>query len=158
MGFFSEARKYKLFVTMAQQSVSQLKEQSMLNTILDNVGTIVAFRSKSPATEELLLHQFKPYIEQGDILNLPTYNFYAKIAAKDSLEPLSGSTIVLPKDDASSDVASDVVSSSRRLYARKYVEKGKDAPGSTADKGQTESSVDDSDQNSDDGELPGGVK
>lgn len=123
MGFFSEARKYKLFVTMAQQSVSQLKEQSMLNTILDNVGTIVAFRSKSPATEELLLHQFKPYIEQGDILNLPTYNFYAKIAAKDSLEPLSGQTIVLPKDEASGDVSVAVVESSRRQYAVEYDEK-----------------------------------
>jgi hypothetical protein len=159
MGFFSEARKYKLFVTIAQQSVSQLKEQSMLNTILDNVGTIVAFRSKSPATEELLLHQFKPYIEQGDILNLPTYNFYAKIAAKDSLEPLSGQTIVLPKGEASSDVASDAVSSSRKLYARKYVEKDKSAPGGvSADEGQAERNTDDRDQNPGDGELPGGVK
>jgi hypothetical protein len=101
MGLFSEARKYKLFVTIAQQSVSQLKEKAMLNTILDNVGTMVAFRSKSKDTEQLLLHQFRPYIEEGEILNLPAYNFYMKIAAVEPQEPLSGETIVLPKDEAS---------------------------------------------------------
>lgn len=54
MSLFSEARKYKLFLTMAQQSVSQLQAQTMVNTILDNVGTVVGFRSKSIATEQLL--------------------------------------------------------------------------------------------------------
>lgn len=153
MGFFSEARKYKLFVTMAQQSVSQLKEQSMLNTILDNVGTIVAFRSKSPATEELLLHQFKPYIEPGDILNLPTYNFYAKIAAKDSLEPLSGQTIVLPKDEASSDVSAAVTESSRKLYAIEYDEKGPKRITSSEDKREDGAGA--KEPGPDGGELPG---
>jgi hypothetical protein len=121
MGFFSEARKYKLFVMMAQQSVSQLKEQSMLNTILDNVGTIIAFRSKSPNTEKILLHQFKPYITQGDILNLPSYSFYAKIAATDPLEPLSGRTLVLSKDEGSKSTAERVIEISRATYTRKYV-------------------------------------
>jgi hypothetical protein len=117
VGFFSEARKYALFVTMAQQSVSQLKDQSMVNTILDNAGTVVAFRSKSAATEQLLLHQFSPYIRQGDILNLPSYAFYAKIAATTPMEPLSGRTIVLPKHEASEDTARKVVETSRERYA-----------------------------------------
>ncbi len=129
MGFFSEARKYKLFVTMAQQSVSQLKEQAMLSTILDNVGTIVAFRSKSPVTEKLLLHQFSPYVAPGDILNLPSFTFYAKIAAKESLAPVSGQTIVLPKAAASAAVADRVIASSRQRYASTYSEEAAAQPG-----------------------------
>ena len=116
ISFFSEARKYKLFVIMAQQSVSQLKDQSLLTTILDNAGTVVAFRSKSPATEALLLHQFKPYIQQGDILNLPSYSFYAKVAATVPIEPLSGKTIVLPSDEADESLARRAVAQSRKTY------------------------------------------
>ncbi len=122
MGLFSEARKYKLFVTIAQQSVSQLKEKEMLNTILDNVGTMVAFRSKSPDTEKLLLHQFSPYIEPGEILNLPAYNFYMKIAAIEPQEPLSGETVVVAKDEASEETAEEVIQESRKRWAVEYTE------------------------------------
>jgi hypothetical protein len=119
MGLFSEARKYKLFVTMAQQSVAQLKEQNMLNIILDNVGTIVAFRSKSPVTEKLLLHQFSPYIEPGEIANLPRYNFYIKVAATEPQEVSSGETILL-EEDGSKNTAKAVIKSSREKYGAAY--------------------------------------
>lgn len=122
MGLFSEARKYGLFVTIAQQSVAQLKEKEMLNTILDNVGTMVAFRSKSPDTEKLLLHQFSPYVEQGEILNLPAYHFYMKIAALEPQEPLSGETVVLPKDEADEKRAEAVIQESRKRWAIVYKE------------------------------------
>jgi len=122
MGLFSEARKYRLFVTIAQQSVAQLSERSMLNTILDNVGTMVAFRSKSPETEKLLLHQFSPYVEHGEILNLPAYNFYMKIAAIEPQEPLSGETVVLPKNEASEERAEEVARESREQWAVEYEE------------------------------------
>lgn len=95
----------------------------------------------------------------SDILNLPSYSFYAKIAATDPLEPLSGRTVVLPKDEASADVASDVISSSRELYASEYAENGKSASvGSSADGNQAKGTADDSGQNPGDGALPGGVK
>jgi hypothetical protein len=89
----------------------------MLNTILDNVGTMVAFRSKSPETEKLLLHQFSPYVDKGEILNLPAYNFYMKIAAVEPQEPLSGETVVLSKDDASEERAETVIKESRERWA-----------------------------------------
>lgn len=120
MGLFSEARKYKLLVTIAQQSVAQLSEQSMLNTILDNVGTMVAFRSKSPETEKLLLHQFSPYVEKGEILNLPAYNFYMKIAAIEPQEPLSGETVVLAKNEADDERAKMAIQESRERWAIEY--------------------------------------
>jgi hypothetical protein len=41
---------------------------------------------------------FSPYVEEGEIANLPTYSFYARIAAVHSQEPMSGITLLLDDD------------------------------------------------------------
>ncbi len=114
----SEARKYKLFLTMAEQSTSQQDEQRLVEIILANVGTIVCFRSGSPADERLVLPLFSPFINQGEIANLPAYSYYVRIAAIEAQEPMSGMTVVV-KDAGSSDVAKRVIESSRSLYAKR---------------------------------------
>lgn len=91
----SEARKYKVFLTMAEQSTQQQDDQKLVNIILANVGTVVAFRTGSPRDEDLLLPLFEPYVEKREISNLPAYNFYIRIQGKDSSEPMSGETIVV---------------------------------------------------------------
>jgi len=118
----SEARKYKVFLTMAEQSTSQQEEQRMVNTIFANVGTVICFRSGNPADEAMVLPLFSPYVQAGEIANLPTYNFYARLAAVHSQEPLSGETLLL---ETSSDtfVADRVIASSRKKWARKYDDK-----------------------------------
>ncbi len=90
----SEARKYKVFLTMAEQSTQQQDDQKMVNIILANVGTVVAFRTGSPKDEELLLPLFEPYIEKGEITNLSAHNFYCRIMGVEAQEPMSGETIV----------------------------------------------------------------
>jgi hypothetical protein len=115
----SEARKYKLFLTMAEQSTSQQEEQRMVNIILANVGTVVCFRSGSPTDEQFVLPLFSPYIEEGEIANLPAYNFYARISAVQPQEPLSGETVLL-EGDGSKQIATQVVATSRAQYALKY--------------------------------------
>lgn len=111
----SEARKYKLFLTMAEQSTSQQDEQRLVDIILANVGTIICFRSGSPSDERYVLPLFLPYIEQGEIANLPGYNFYARIVAVKPQEPMSGTT-VLP-DKGSKKLAEKVIATSRAIYA-----------------------------------------
>ncbi len=118
----SEARKYKVFLTMAEQSTSQQEEQRMVNTILANVGTVVCFRSGNPADEQVILPLFSPYIEQGEIANLPSYNFYARISAVLSQEPVSGETLLL-EDSGIKDLAQLVIAASRVNYTTKYVPK-----------------------------------
>ncbi len=115
----SEARKYKVFLTMAEQSTSQQDDARMVNTILANVGTVVCFRSGNPADERLLLPLFRPYVEEGEIANLPTYNFYARMSAVLSQEPVSGETIVLT-DAGNEDTARQVITASRNNYAKKH--------------------------------------
>jgi hypothetical protein len=117
----SEARKYKLFLTMAEQSTSQQEQQRMVDIILANVGTVICFRSGSPADERFVLPLFSPYIQSGEIANLPAYNYYARIAALDAQEPMSGRTVLL-EGDGSKETAKSVVVASRMNYAKEYRE------------------------------------
>jgi len=124
MGFvqmLSEARKYKLFLTMAEQSTSQQDQQRLVDIILANVGTIVCFRSGSPADERLVLPLFMPFIQQGEIANLPAYSYYSRIAAVKAQEPMSGMTIVVD-NKGSAEIARRVVESSRALYTKRIKE------------------------------------
>jgi TraM recognition site of TraD and TraG/Helicase HerA, central domain len=115
----SEARKYKLFLVMAEQSTSQQEQQRLVDIILANVGTVVAFRSGSPADERYILPLFQPYLEKGEIASLPAYCYYVRIAAKEVHEPMSAKTIVIEKSD---DISrrNEVVEYSRKTYAKKY--------------------------------------
>jgi hypothetical protein len=115
----SEARKYKLFLTMAEQSTSQQDDQQMVNVILANVGTIICFRTGNPADERLILPLFRPYIEEGEIANLPSFNFYMRISAIQAQEPFSGETIVL-EGDGDEAIADKVIAASRKNHAIEY--------------------------------------
>jgi len=87
----SEGRKYGLNLVMAEQSLSQ-QSTNYISNILANVGTIVTFRSSSPQDEKLLLPLFIPYLEPTNLLNIPAYRFYIRIAAIKVYEPSSGVT------------------------------------------------------------------
>lgn len=115
----SEARKYKLFLTMAEQSTSQQEEQRMVNIILANVGTIICFRSGNPADELAILPMFSPYIEAGEIANLPAFSFFMRMAAIKAQEPLSGMTI-LGNDKGNELQARATIQASRYNYAIDY--------------------------------------
>ncbi len=114
----SESRKYKMFMVMAEQSTSQQKDQQMVSIILANVGTVISFRTGNPRDEQLLLPLFAPYIEPGEISNLPAFNFYAKLSAVQAQEPLSGQTLLLG-DDGSNKVRLAAIKHSRAAFAKR---------------------------------------
>ncbi len=118
----SEARKYKLYLIMVEQSTSQQEEQRMVNIILANVGTVVVFRTGSPLDEQLILPLFKPFLEEGEITNLPSYNFYIRITAIEPQEPMSGRTLLL-EDDGNKNVTDLVKVNSRKNYTVKFIDK-----------------------------------
>lgn len=122
----SESRKYKLFLTMAEQSTSQQDDQRMVNIILANVGTVVCFKTGNPADEQALLQLFSPHIGQGEIANLPAFNYYVRISAVRSQEPLSGETLMI-EDIGASGVATRqaIIDNSRKKYAIRYKPKEK---------------------------------
>jgi len=117
----SESRKYKLFMTMAEQSTSQQKDQQMVSIILANVGTVISFRTGNPADERLLLPLFSPYIGEGEIANLSAFNFYVRLSAVQAQEPLSGQTLLLDGNGSES-VAQEVIKQSRSRHGLKAIE------------------------------------
>ncbi|HUD81183.1 MAG TPA: type IV secretory system conjugative DNA transfer family protein [Patescibacteria group bacterium] len=113
----SESRKYKLLMTMAEQSTSQQKDQQTVGIILANVGTVVCFRTGNPQDEKLLLPLFTPHINENEINNQSAYNFYARLSAVTAQEPVSGQTVLL-SDKGSDDIAREVIKLSRQAYGR----------------------------------------
>src|SRR6185503_15778425 len=73
----SEARKYRLSLTLANQYLAQI-EESTLHAIFGNVGTLVSFQVGAHDAE-LLTEQFGGDLEKPDLLNLPRYHAYVRL-------------------------------------------------------------------------------
>jgi len=115
----SEARKYRLGAILAHQTTSQLEDISLVNITLANTGTVICFRTANPEDERMILPQFQPYINQGEIASLPSYHFYMRLGALNPEEPFSGVTVPV-KIEYSQNRVDEVIDSSRKLYAKKY--------------------------------------
>lgn len=73
----SEARKYRLNLTIAHQYIPQLTDQ-IKNAVLGNVGTIGAFRIGAEDAE-FLEKQFEPGFSRFDLVNLDNFNLVMKM-------------------------------------------------------------------------------
>jgi len=73
----SEARKYRLSLTMAHQFIAQLTEK-IRDAVFGNVGSMIVFRV-GVQDAEFLVKQFEPVFSQNDLLNIDNLNAYAKI-------------------------------------------------------------------------------
>ncbi len=73
----SEARKYKLSLTIAHQFIAQLEEK-IRDAVFGNVGSMTSFRVGA-ADAEYLEKQFAPTFSAHDLMNIDNYNAYARI-------------------------------------------------------------------------------
>lgn len=73
----SEARKYRLSLTVAHQYVEQL-EENIKNAVFGNVGTMIIHRV-SPENAEIFEKQLSPTFTPADILKLENLNCYIKM-------------------------------------------------------------------------------
>lgn len=73
----SEARKYRLNLTIAHQYIAQLDEK-VRDAVFGNVGTAVSFRVGADDAE-YLEKQFEPVFDGHDLLNLDKANAYVKL-------------------------------------------------------------------------------
>ncbi len=78
----SEARKYKLGLTMAHQFIAQLTPD-IKDAVFGNVGSMACFRV-GPEDAQFLSHQFKPTFVDNDLANVPNQNAYVKMLANGS--------------------------------------------------------------------------
>lgn len=73
----SEARKYKLSLTVVHQFIAQL-DQNIKDAVFGNVGSIVSFRVGTEDAQ-FLEQQFAPVFSAKDIMNVPNYNAFLRI-------------------------------------------------------------------------------
>ncbi len=75
----SEARKYKLSLTVVHQFIAQL-DQTIKDAVFGNVGSLVAFRVGTEDAQ-FLEQQFAPVFSTKDIMNTPNYNAIVRLLA-----------------------------------------------------------------------------
>lgn len=73
----SEARKYRLALTVAHQYIEQL-EETIKNAVFGNVGSMIIYRV-SPENAAIFERQLAPTFTPEDVLKLENFNAYAKI-------------------------------------------------------------------------------
>ncbi len=73
----SEARKYKLSLTIAHQFIAQL-EEGIRDAVFGNVGSLCAFRVGAEDSEYLEKH-FAPTFTSSDLMNVDNRNAYLRL-------------------------------------------------------------------------------
>jgi hypothetical protein len=110
----SEARKYRLDLTMAHQYMEQLDE-TVLAAVIGNVGTLVTFRVGS-TDAEILAKEFAPIFIETDLVNLTKFQIYLKLMIDGvASQPFSANT--LSPINLSTGSAEKVIKVSRERYA-----------------------------------------
>lgn len=77
INILSEARKYRLNLTLANQYVTQFDE-TVRDAIFGNVGTLISFRVGA-VDAEFMEKEFEPAFMMNDLVNLPKYHIYLKL-------------------------------------------------------------------------------
>jgi hypothetical protein len=90
----SEARKYRLNLTVANQYIGQIDED-VKNAVFGNVGTLVAFRV-GVTDASFLQHEFAPTFNETDLTNVEKYHVYMKTIVDN--EPVPPFSVSLEKD------------------------------------------------------------
>ncbi len=117
----SEARKYRLNLTLANQYLAQIDEAT-LHALFGNVGTLVSFQVGAKDAE-LLAEQFGGDLTEPDLLRLPRYQAYVRLLV-DGMPSRPFSLRTLPPPEPLPEAARPAVvrRASRHRYARPVAE------------------------------------
>jgi hypothetical protein len=116
----SEARKYKLNLTIAHQYVAQMQEE-VRDAVVGNVGTMITFRIGAEDAE-LFEKQFSPVFTAEDIVNLGKFQIYLSLMIDGiGSKPFSAKTMP-PIEKPSVSRIREVIEASRKQYAKERSE------------------------------------
>lgn len=109
----SEARKYRLNLTLAHQYMGQLSDV-VRETVFGNVGSMISFRVGAEDAR-ILEGEYNPIFKERDIINLGVREFYIKMQVNgEQREAFSGRTLDIPHHDF--DYSEQIIASSRKKY------------------------------------------
>ena len=112
----SEARKYRLCLTLANQYVGQI-EEDVQKAIFGNAGSIVSF-GVGAADARSLSREFGEKYEEGELVSLGNYQIILKLAIDNyTSQPFSATTLPLPRSKNQN--REKVIRSSRERYSGK---------------------------------------
>lgn len=115
----SEARKYGLNLTVANQYTAQMTD-SVRDAVFGNVGTTISFRV-SADDAPILSKQFEPTFDAADLIQMNNRNFVISMIINGEKVPaFSATTLSLPTTPQ--DNFDQIIQSSRELYARPRAE------------------------------------
>ena len=115
----SEARKYGLNLTVANQYVAQMTD-TVRDAVFGNVGTTISFRV-SPEDAPILAKQFEPTFSDSDLIQLNNRHFViSMIIGGEKVPAFSATTLSIPSTPA--DNFDAIVAHSREYYARPRLE------------------------------------
>ena len=112
---FSEARKYRLVLSVAHQFLGQLPEE-IQKSVFGNVGTLVSFRI-GPEDAEFMTKQFTPNFNEQDLINIDNYNAYVKLMIDGTISEGFNMT-TYPPEKGSRELAEAIKKLSMLKYGR----------------------------------------
>jgi len=111
----SEARKYRLNLTLANQYIGQIDED-VQKAIFGNAGSLISF-GVGAADARLLTHEFGTKYEEQELVNLGNYQIILKLSIDNQTSlPFSAMTLPLPKSVNQN--KDKVVRASRERYTK----------------------------------------
>jgi hypothetical protein len=111
----SEARKYGLNLTVANQYTAQMM-QEVKDAVFGNVGSIIAFRT-SADDARVMMKYFEPKFEEQDLVHMHNRHFVISMAIEgEKAAAFSAISLNLPPEET--DLTNEIVAESRRLYAK----------------------------------------
>lgn len=115
----SEARKYKLGLSVAHQFIAQL-QPDIKDAVFGNVGSMAAFRVGNEDAQ-FLESQFGPVFTASDLMNIPNYNAYMRVLANGTpTVPFSVAT--LPPTETDRSRVERLIAQSFQQYGRPRAE------------------------------------
>ena len=116
----SEARKYHLALTVANQFIGQMEEE-VKNAVFGNVGTLMAFRL-GVTDASYIQREFQPIFNESDLINIERFHTYMKTTVNN--DPVPPFSVDMTKDikkikaEANEKIAQAVIQLSRLKYGR----------------------------------------
>ena len=112
----SEARKYKLNLTIAHQYVEQMDE-FVRPAVFGNVGTMILFRIGANDAE-MLENEFTPQFEIEDLVNLGFAQVYLKLMIDGLTSPPFSAMTLPPIAHPSTSYFTDIIAASREQFSK----------------------------------------
>src|ERR1019366_4159501 len=118
----SEARKYGLNLTVANQYIAQMLPE-VRDAIFGNVGSIISFRTSADDARTMLRY-FEPKFEEHDLVHMHNRHFVVSMTIEgEKVQAFSSVTLNLPAN--TQDFSDQIIEHSRANYAvsREYIER-----------------------------------